>query len=316
MQLIIILLAIVSILTLLSGAVVFFGAPKGSRLRSIWFFLAAILAAVWMASISCFLIADSSWNGVIEWHVKWTFVSIIFHDIAFLAYVSWREKYGRVFTLLFTIFGTIISALILIKPGLLFTDIVLSSSGNSIVMNVGPLFFSYVLFFGAIVPTILAYFIREILTTRSERKKNGYKVIAVSFAISGGLNLLFNLILPFTGNWSLVWVGPLAFSITIILFYYTILRYHSLNLSSVWLRIFSYAVIIASIAVVYMAVFAAIFAALFKGSTPSIEVIILNFIMILFFLCLMPTINHLLEYTRSLIDKQSHHSSNKKTDKK
>ena len=50
-----------------------------------------------------------------------------------------------------------------------------------------------------------------------------------------------------------------------------------------------------------MIIFAVIFAALFRGSTPSTEVIVLNFIMIVIFLLLMPAMNELSSFIRSLI---------------
>lgn len=112
MQLIIILLATVSVLTFLSGAIVYCGASKGDKVRSAWFFLAAIFATVWMASISLFLIADPSWADIIDWHIKWTFTSAILIDIAFLGYVAWPKKYGRIITYIFLLAGVLISALI------------------------------------------------------------------------------------------------------------------------------------------------------------------------------------------------------------
>jgi len=50
-----------------------------------------------------------------------------------------------------------------------------------------------------------------------------------------------------------------------------------------------------------MIIFSIVFAALFRGSTPSTEVIVLNFIMILIFIALMPAMNGLMEFIRSLI---------------
>ena len=123
----------------------------------------------------------------------------------------------------------------------------------------------------------------------------------LAFGGSSTLVLIFNLILPLFNNWSLIWIGPLALSATIIGFYYTILRYRSLNLASVWLKIFSYVVLISSIAIIYMIIFALIFTALFRGSMPSVEVIVLNFIMILVFLILMPALSEIMTFIRSLI---------------
>ena len=50
-----------------------------------------------------------------------------------------------------------------------------------------------------------------------------------------------------------------------------------------------------------MMVFYVVFIAMFRGSSPSIEVIVLNFIMVLFFLLLMPAMNELTAFVRSLI---------------
>lgn len=301
MQLIVILLTTVSILTFLSGAITFFGSSKKDRVRSAWFFLAAIFATVWMASISLFLTADASWYDVISWHVNWTFVSAILIDVAFLGYAAWSEKYGRIATMIFLVFGVIVGCTILLNPGALYSEVILANTGNQVTMNIGPLYISYIAFFSTIVPAIVAMFLKQFSRSRSERKRGGDIVSMASFGISSLIILVFNLILPLFNNWSLIWLGPLALSITIIAVYYTILRYRMLNLSSIWLKIFSYIVIIASIAIVYMIIFSVIFAALFRGSTPSIEVIILNFIMILIFLLLMPAMNQLINFIQVLI---------------
>ena len=309
MQLIVILLATVAILTLLSGVIVFFGASKGDKVRSLWFFLAAIFATVWMASISVFLTAGQDMAGTIDWHVKWTFVSAIIIDVAFFGYIVWREKYGKFATFFFLIFGGIISALIFIKPELLYSGVELTKAGNSVAMNMnlGSLYYTYIVFFGSIVPAIVISLLYQFMRTKSNRRRSGDLVIMLAFGGSSTLVLIFNLILPLFNNWSLIWIGPLALSATIIGFYYTILRYHSLNLASIWLKIFSYVVLISSIAIVYMIIFALIFMALFRGSMPSVEVIVLNFIMILVFLLLMPAMNEIMTFIRSLI------SGNKET---
>ena len=132
-------------------------------------------------------------------------------------------------------------------------------------------------------------------------RQGGDLITMLSFATSSTLVLIFNLILPLFNNWNLIWIGPLALAVTILGVYYTILRYKMLNLSSIWLRVFSYVVVIASIAIIYMIIFSVIFAALFRGSTPSTEVIILNFIMIIIFISLMPAMNGLIDFIRSLI---------------
>ena len=301
MQLIIILLATVSILTFLSGVIVFFGASKGDKVRSFWFFLAALFATMWMGSIALFLTAENDRGGMLDIIVQWTFVSAVLIDIAFLGYTAWRDKYGKPMAFTFLIYGFIISILIFMKPELLYKEIIVANIGNSVTMKIGPLYIAYVAFFCLIVPAIVATFLKQFLKSSSKRKKGSDLVIAISFGISSILTVIFDLILPLFRNWSLVWIGPIALAATIIAFYYTILRYRALNLSSIWLKIFSYIVILSSVAIIYMMIFSLIFAALFRGSTPSTEVIILNFIMILIFLILMPAMNEAGVFIRSLI---------------
>ena len=301
MQLIVILLTTVSVLTFLSGAIVFFGSTKKDRIKSAWYFIATIFATLWMASISFFLVAPPSSAETINWHVNWTFISAIFLDSAFLGYGAWTKKYGKPVTLFFCLLGLVISAAILISPESLYSEVILANTGNSVEMHIGPLYISYIAFFGLIVPAIIASFMEQFFKTSSERKRGGDIITMVSFGISSTLVLIFNLILPLLDNWKLIWIGPLALAVTILAVYYTILRYKMLNLSSIWLRIFSYVVVISSIAIIYMIIFSVIFAALFRGSAPSIEVIILNFIMIVIFIALMPALNGLMEFIRSLI---------------
>lgn len=300
MQLIAILLITVSILTFLSGIAVFFGASKGDRARSAWFFLATIFATIWMVSISLFLIATPDWGEQLTWIVDLTYISAIFIDIALLGYISWRKKYGKIATLTFTMLGLVFAAFFILNPNLLYTEIKLSSAGNSLVTNFGPFYFTYIAFFCALVPAVMITLLKQILDSRSTRVRGSDVVLLIGFGISGTMSLVFNLILPLW-NWSLIWLGPLAISTTILAFYYTILRYRALNLTSRWLKILSYIVLITSAAVLYMIIFYLIFKGMFKGASPSIEVIILNFIMVLFFLLLMPAMNELMSFIRSLI---------------
>ncbi len=307
MQLIVILLVIVSILTFLSGATIFFGSKKKDRGRSARFFIATIFATIWSISIGVFLVADPSWDPArVSWHVNWTFISAIFIDVALLGFIVWHQKYGKIATSVFIVLGLILASCLVANPSLLYTDINLSRYGNSLVTNIGPFYIAYIIFFCLLVPTVIFTLLRQIIHSHSSKKRAADLVLLVGFAISGTMALIFNLIVPLW-DWSLIWIGPIAISSTIIAFYYTVLRYHILNLSSHWLKLLSYVVIITFIAVVYMVIFAIVFAALFRGATPSLEVVILNFIMILIFLALTPAMNEFTKFTRYLITNQKKH---------
>ena len=309
MQLVAILLITVSILTLLSGLAVFLGSSKGDRMRSLWFFIATIFATIWMVTISLFLIAKPSWIDHMTLLVDMTYISAIFIDIALLGYINWQHKAGRITTLVFAFLGIIYAIIFMLNPSLLYTEIKLTNAGNSLVTNFSPFYFTYIAFFCVLVPVVILTLLNRVLKSTSDRIRRGDLVLMIGFAISGTMSLVFNLILPLW-TWDFIWIGPLAISTTILSFYYTILRFRALKLNSRWLKALSYIVIITSLAVLYMIVFYIVFTAMFRGSTPSTEVIVLNFIMVLFFLLLMPAMSELLVLVRSLISGQT--ETNKK----
>lgn len=304
MQLIAILLVTVSVLTLLSGIATFFGSAKHDRARSAWFFVATLFAFTWMISIALFLVADAGWASFMPAIVELTYVSAIFIDIALLGYISWKEKHGKPLTVVFLVLGVALTAFFIPNPSLLYSEIIYSSAGNSLVTNVGPFYFTYVTFFCLLVPAVIVTLLKKVLKSKSLSTRGSDLVLLIGFMISGTTSLVVNLILPFW-TWDYIWLGPLAISTTILAFYYTILRYRTLNLSSRWLKILSYIVIVASSAVIYIVIFYIIFAAMFRGSSPSLEVIILNFVMILIVLALLPATNELNMFIRSLISNQS-----------
>ena len=89
-------------------------------------------------------------------------------------------------------------------------------------------------------------------------------------------------------------------SIAWIFHYYAILRYKLLDLSSPWLRGLSRIIVMSLAAIAYLVIFFIIFAALFKVPAPSIQVIILNMLMIVAVMLLFPALNELSTFVGSL----------------
>lgn len=303
MQLIAILLITVSILTFLSGVVVFFGSIKGKRARSFWFLLSTLFATVWIVSTALFLVAGPDRAECISNCVNVMYGSAIFIVVGLLGYISWKQRFGKLITIFFLALAVALEVAFIMDPGQIYTSINLANSGNSITINNNPFYLIYSFFFCSLVPAVLFSLGMRIFhpTTKNQRKSS--IVMLVGFLFSGAVSLLFNLILPLWTT-DYIWAGPLAASTTIIAFYYAILRYRVLDLSSRWLKVFSYIVVAASTAVVYIILFAVVFAMLFRGAAPSIEVIILNFVMILLVVILFPTISEIGTYLRALISSE------------
>lgn len=304
MQLITILLIVVGLLAALSGIIVLFGSTKTNRVRSIWFCLAAVFAAIWTISISNLILCKSDSYELAAFHVDWTFVSAIMLDAAFLGFGAWNIKHGKTATIIFFILGLALSSVILARPDWLYSDINFTSSGNGPVFVIGPLFLAYAGYFGIMVPAISISFFKQYLRSHSKRGRISNLIALISYAIASIIILITDFIMLLMHEYGAGWFGPLAVAVVILTIYYTILRYRAINLSVRWLQFFSYIVVVASIAIVYMIIFSIVFAALFRGSPPSIEVIVLNFIMILIFISLIPAMNGLIAFIRKLIIEQ------------
>lgn len=299
MQLITILLVAVAILTLLSGISVMAGVSKKQRINGVWFFVATIFGAVWSISMAIFLNLPINTPDTTASATAFTiYASVIFADVALLGYICWHYRFGKICTLLFLAAGIVIADVILHNPELMYNGIILSREGNQLDLNYGWFFMVVLSFFGMITTAFTGFLIYRILHARDRGERVGHMVFLIGLSVSGLFSLLFDMIqiIP-----SLTWLGPLVMSIVILSFYYAILRYRILRVSSFWLKALSYVNVIASATILYMIIFFVIFAALFHAQSPSATVILLNFIMIFIVLLLMPVISEFNASIRSLL---------------
>ena len=303
MHLIYILVIVVAVLTILSGLTLVFGSSKNEKPRSAWFLIAAIGEAIWGISISTFLALSGSEASiaVAPWLVKGIYGGAILMDVALLGYISWKYKIGKILTGLFAAAGVVLIAIFAYDSSVLYSGINLANGANSITIDLGRGFYiAYALYFCLITPALCAFLIYQIKHTRSKKLKKGYLFFMIGLAVAGLVSLIFDIILPPT-RYDLIWVGPLTIGLVILGFYYAILRFRMISLSTSWLKVMSYVVIIGSSIIVYLLIFHLVFSALFKIANPSFQVILLNFIMIAIVLLLTPAISEVHALTKSWI---------------
>ncbi len=301
MQLTTILLIAVALLTVLAGFSIMVGSQKNERGRSAWFFLTTIGAAAWAVFIALFLSLPEDGTALGPIYISGLYIGAVIMDIGLMFYMCWAYKIGKVMAILFCLYGLFLIGALLYDPSFLYTDIKLSlTNGNSLHMVVDWYYWLYCIFFVLATFILLSTVLYRIGQSTHKRNRIGYIVFLVGFSITGILALIFDILLPVT-NYSLIWVGPLAIGTTILSFYYSILRYHILNLSARWMNIFSYIILMMSAAVLYMIIFFLVFSTLFRVTSPSPEVFLLNFIMVLIMLFMIPLINELGAFMKSLI---------------
>lgn len=301
MNLIAILLMTVSVLTVLSGFTVLLGAQKGKRAPVVPYFLTTIAAAVWGISMALFIDTQPSDMTRATTCLIVMYISTL-ADIAMLYwYVGWKKK-STWLIMGIVILATIwLSISLAVDPSRMFAEISLSSKGNSVTYANTLYFLAYVLLCTAVIIGFIVTTWIEMRKEHHKRARRGLQVLFYGLLIAGTLGIIFDFIVPYFGNYSLIWIGPLASSLAIILHYYAILRYRLIVLSSSWLKTLSYAVLMSLGAMVYMVIFFIIFTALFKIPNPSASIVVLNFIMIVIVLLLVPVINEASAYVRSLI---------------
>ena len=301
MNLINILLIATAGLTLLTGLSILCGATKSSRSQAIWFFVATLGSAIWSGSIAAFLILTNAAPETIHYIVVGVIFGITLTDIALLGYTCWSsEKHGKLVTLIFALVGSLFPILLAINPSVFYSGVTFGQEYNIIHTVKGVYFFSMIAYFSAIF-FAYSYFLGEYTKrVKSKNARIGLKIFKSGLGISGILALVFDLILLDTKP-QFSWIGPMAISVSIITFYYSVIKYKIISVVGKWMEFLSYVILVAAGIVIYTLVFYAIFTAIFRVSSPSPEILLLNFIMLVVVLCLMPAVSEILSLIKAFL---------------
>lgn len=301
MKLITILLMAVAALTVLTGFAILCGSTKQSRSQGVWFFVATIGAAVWSIAIALFLILPSSSSVSFSALVVAIIAGISLTDVALLGYTSWSSgPASKALVALFGAGGAFLSILLALHPELFYSDITFGQDCNTIHTVRTWYFYALIAFFTLISLVYSGFLTKTIKHIKNRGAKNGLRIFQAGLSVGGILALVFDLLL-LTSHPHLAWIGPMAVSISIITFYYSVVKYRIIALSGKWLQILSYIIIIAAGVIIYFLVFYAIFTSLFRISSPSPQILLLNFIMVAIVLCLMPALSEISSLIKAIL---------------
>lgn len=303
MNFIYILVIAVAVLTILAALALVFGSSKSERAHSLWFLAAAIGEVIWAVSIAVFLsLGDGEFDfRAAPWLVKGIYIGAILMDTSILGYISWRYKFGKFLTSVFLIAGVALAAIFIYDPSILYSEIILGNGTNSIAIDMSRGFYiAYEIYFCLLIPAFCGFLIYRIKHTINKKAKHGYLFFLIGLAVAGLLSGIFDLLMP-PFRYDLIWVGPLAIGLIILGFYFSILKFKMVSLNSSWLKVLSTIVIISSAFIVYLLLFHLVFSALFRVNNPSIQVLLLNFIMIAIVMALVPAFMEIKDLTKSLI---------------
>ncbi|MCL1839471.1 hypothetical protein FWF89_00495 [Candidatus Saccharibacteria bacterium] len=303
MQLASVLVVIVATLTLLMGITVLFGSKINKKALSIWFFVAVAGASLWAYSVTVFLNLPEGAVAIAPWITAVMYISALIMAggmVGFAAKFTDFKK-GRTLAISLAAVGAAFCIAIIAVPDLLYTNITLSELyGNVVNLRLGWFYFAYIFYF---VVTIVAYgmlLLTKLMSRPPTLVKNTILVLLVGPGVCALTAFCFGLIVPLNG-YDLIWIGPLSIGVAVMAFYYAILRYRLILIQTVWLKMLSYATLIATMSLAYVVLLFVLSILLFRHSYLSLESLILNFIMTATLLLIMPWLSELMENVRSLL---------------
>ena len=298
MQLIRTLLIAATIVVILSGVSIFCGSSRKEKKTSIYFLLATIGASIWTIAIFLFLNMTKVSPEFVRVIVTCIIGGITLCDVGLLAFLSWNYKGGKGLTFIFTILGTLLVTLVAYDPSLFYSSVDLSKDYAQLFVEHNWYYFALIAYFFLISITFSSYLMRRIKETTNASLKTGLKVFYFGLSFGGILALIFDLIL-ITALPNLVWIGPMATIISIMSFYYSVVKFRALSISSKWMEVMSYILLIATAIIIYVLAFYVVFTAMFSIPNPSVEILVLNIVMAIFLLLLMPVMSELTNFMKA-----------------
>lgn len=297
-----ILVYAVSALAIMSGIAGYIGSPKPERKRMIWYSLMAVFGAIWASSCMVFLdLPTTASETTVVMARTGIYYGGALMAIGITVFCTWREKWGRIVSGICMLFAACFLTLITVRPELLFSGYFLSTHGNVINLVEGWAYLAYFVFFTICCGAAMLGTLMHARRVRQKSVKKGDYVLLIGLVSTSVFSLIFNVIFPIWVRYDLIWVGPLSLAVTLIAFYFALLKFHLVSMDSKWLKILSSVVLMVSGAVIYMLLFYLIFTALFKIPNPSPAILVLNFLMIIIVLLMMPAINEVSAQIKSLI---------------
>lgn len=225
MSLVSILLFAVSALAVLSGVSALLGASKADRVRLGWFFTAAIFAALWTIAIAVFLSLPVEAENVAPVMIIGIYLCSALMMVALLGFASWNTVPGKILTVAAALSVAITATLVVSDSKLLFDGFVLSNRGNSVNLVNGPIYWLYIFFFLLNSGLAWLFILRHSKKARSKRVRQGDMVLLVGLIFTGIAAFTSDLFLPLFVRYDLIWIGPFTLSITLVAFYYAILKF-------------------------------------------------------------------------------------------
>lgn len=219
---------------------------------ALFFSSTAVSAAIWSFGILVFLLAknaDSMTGAAMMYYIA---AVLIAFSALLIGYCLWRRRVPSDRLMTVIAFPPVVIALcIALFPQFLLTEVDIADE-NSAVLS--PLFYGiYVVYFA--VYYLIALTLLYCAQRRASAKwKMSYRYVFIAYLIGGLIGMWFNLILPAFGNYSLIWVGPLALFPFLAIAYVGVVHYKLFDIRFVVSRAVTYGLTLGALALIYILV--------------------------------------------------------------
>ncbi len=241
------ILAIIALWFLFLAAMVFYS--NIHRMANVLFGLIALCFSLWSFGMVLFVdghISQVVWFGAVLFYVG----AALFAPLLLFFTINYHQKRTiKVRDWILTGIVTLpVLAMIIFDKNFIIIEPPIGNQSSVLVNHFGYLLFAipFVIYFLA---ALLTYFRQQM----KERKKDYLYIVGIIITCVPGF--IFDLILPYFGNYSLIWIGPMVSLVFLGMTLYSMQRYRMLDIRSFLIKAITYFCLIIALAGIYCAAF-------------------------------------------------------------
>ena len=222
------------------------------RVERRWMVVLLLAVAVWALGISCFLFADNR-PMASQWaHLYYAMGAAIPYCLVMVSMYFPRRYYDLVIAKAALLVGFLCMVYLAYDPMRIVQDVMIQPGhANEVVLGS----FSYLLYcvYFVTYSAIAAYFLLRSVAWLRYKPDERRRVMTVFFGMKIALvcGAFFNLVLPFLGNYSLIWLGPPSAIIFVIAMFYAIIRQGLFDMRATLARSVSYSLLVVILVLLY-----------------------------------------------------------------
>ncbi len=265
----IISLIVVGVLNLGLGLVVMLASER-KTLRQIIFFIFSLSVATWAFGVALFLATSSPEVALLWARIYYLAAAIIGYTLLAFALTFVPNTNVR-FWVWFLLLPLVVMAGTILTSNSLLSDVRINHvEGNEVLLG-AQAYAAYSLYFLAYMYGAIIVAARQYWLQKNKEMRHQLFYIIAGLTSAGTFGVFFNLILPWLGNYHLVWVGP-QFSIVLVGFIFAaIVRHRLFDVRVVIARATAYIALLVSMALLYGVAVFSVSSLLFDGRQMSVQ---------------------------------------------